>query len=315
MLENKRILITGGSGKIGNEVIKLIPESCEIMNIDLKTLAKKHPSNYQEKLIDISRYMDINRVFEEFNPDYVIHLAAVFERTWESIYYGNNNFYSNIVGGHNVFELALKQKVERLVNASSYLVYDSNAYLHKKLENSAPLELIESSSLNPRNLVGSAKYYAEKELEYYSNFGLNSISLRISRVYGPNANDVTSRWIRDIITGSKIEIWGKNQCMDYVHCHDIASSIILSLESDKTGIYNSGYGSPTYIYQLADFITNKLSSEYDVNIDYQDDNDIDKYEKSYLSIDKMKKDFGYSPKLNIEKGLTQTIEYELGKLN
>ena len=315
MLENKKILITGGSGKIGNETIKLIPESCEIMNIDLKTLTRKHPENYQEKLIDISRFMDINRVFEEFKPDIVIHLAAVFERTWESIYYGNNNFYSNIIGGHNVFELALKQRVERLVNASSYLVYDSKAYLHKNLDDTIPFELNESSNLNPRNLVGSAKYYGEKELEYYSNFGLDSVSLRISRVYGPNSNDVTSRWIRDIIAGNKIEIWGKNQCMDYVYCRDIASSIILSLDSKKSGIFNSGYGNPTYIHQLAEIISKKLNSDYVVKFEYKDDNEVDLYEKSYLSIDKAKQELGYRPETNIEKGLTQTIEYELNKQN
>ena len=80
-----------------------------------------------------------------------------------------NNFHNNIKLSNYLITIVSKVKsIKKIIFASSYLVYSSDLYLNKKSKK--PYKLHETSSLNPRNLIGAAKLYHESELKFLSNF-------------------------------------------------------------------------------------------------------------------------------------------------
>ena len=114
-------------------------------------------------------------------------------------------------------KLFIRQKnIKKIIFASSYLVYDSELYL-SNLPSEKPFELSEKNHLNPRNLIGLAKFYHEKELNFLKKFYLNNpkiVSIRIYRGYGKNSRDVISRWIREILRKKTIFVYKSENIFD-----------------------------------------------------------------------------------------------------
>jgi len=71
-----KLLITGGSGFIGtNYVDYALTKGCEVLNIDIKSPSKKEYKQYWVEC-DIMDYEKLEKIFLDFKPDYVVHLAA-----------------------------------------------------------------------------------------------------------------------------------------------------------------------------------------------------------------------------------------------
>ena len=108
------------------------------------------------------------------------------------------------------------KKIKKVIFASSYLVYDKSLYLRKN--SSLAVKLNENSSKETRNLVGTAKYYHEKEVEFYKKFKKNIKfhNLRIFRGYGPGSRDIISRWIRSSLNKEKINLFNAESSFDFI---------------------------------------------------------------------------------------------------
>ena len=103
-MRKKRIFISGGSGVIGNELVKILESKNYIIFVgDLK----KKPSNFSKKVLYYQG--DLNfvdpKIIREFKPEIFIHLAASFERSKEKYDFWKENFHNNVNLSHSLMTI------------------------------------------------------------------------------------------------------------------------------------------------------------------------------------------------------------------
>jgi nucleoside-diphosphate-sugar epimerase len=171
MEANKRILITGGSGFIGTNLIdKLIEEQWIVLNIDIKRpLNEKHLSWWRN--VDILDFEHLNKVIDEFKPEIIIHLAARTDTESENL----DDYKVNTEGTLNLVRIIEQSSfVKRFVNTSTQYVYKSKT---KPFADS-------NNEFNPHTVYGISKKIAE---EYTFNSNINCIwtIVRPVNIWGP----------------------------------------------------------------------------------------------------------------------------------
>lgn len=306
-LKNKRIIITGGAGVIGRELIeKLLKKEAIIRCFDIAP----HPQFFLGKVEYCQRDLaTLNPVeFTTFNPDIIFHLAATFERTEEDPEFWEDNFENNIILSHKVIDAAKKcKKLKKFIFASSYLNYSPSIYL-KNIPQDSFVKLKETDLINTRNLCGAAKYYTEKELEFISRmYGhFNSISARIFRVYGRGSRDIISRWIRMALNGNELILFQKENMFDFIFAGDVAKGLIKMAENvNKNVVVNLGTGTAWRIEKVIKILLKQIP---DIKI-----KEIKKeifFEASCADISNLMELTGWQPIITLEEGIKKIIEYE-----
>ena len=243
-MNRKRVFISGGAGVIGRALVPmLIDLNAEVMVGDLVEMPADFPSNI------IYRQGDLNDLTQDdinyFDPEIFIHLAATFERSEETYGHWEENFHHNIKLSHHLITILRNcPSLKRVVNASSYLIYDKSLYQFESTQ-TKPYRLKENDPINPRNLTGLSKLGHEIELEFLSNFKsdkFSSISARIYRGYGTNSRDIISRWVRALINKEEITVYNDEGFFDYMFAPDTATGILKLAESNISGVINLGTG-------------------------------------------------------------------------
>jgi carbamoyl-phosphate synthase large subunit len=308
MLEQKRIFVTGGSGVIGLELVpRLIESGATVLVGDLKP----EPAVFSG-LVSYRRG-DLNGItleeVNDFGPQIIIHLAATFERSNESLDFWEENFHHNVALSHHLMTLAQEcPSVGRVVFASSYLVYDQNLYQFSQPQKIAT-RLQEGDRLNPRNLTGMAKLAAEMELNFLSQFpqcNFSTVSARITRGYGRNSRDVISRWVRALIRGQSISVFRPEGIFDYIYAADSAEGLIrLAVNQEITGPINLGTGRSRSVAEVLAI----LDREFCHSVVVVEDSTI-AYEASEANIDLLMSLTGWSPEYDLERAILEIIEYE-----
>jgi len=300
-----KVFVSGGAGVIGRPLVgKLLQQGVNLMVVDLKPRPKEWPKSVHYIQEDLN-YLEKDKV-TKFNPDICFHLAASFERTEESLAFFQTNFYNNILLSHALLN-ALKEckQLKRVVFASSYLVYDSSSYLFKKAPEQV-VSLLETGTTKPRNLCGMAKLLHEQELEFVSsNAKFSTASARIFRVYGKGSQDIISRWIRDLIDGKQIDVFGKKGAFDYIFADDVAEGLLRLADSKVTGCVNLGTGKSRKVEDVLEILKKHFPNMKINEISHQGF-----VEASEADMKKFKKDLGWKPSQTLEKVIPKIISYE-----
>jgi len=305
--KNKKILVTGGAGVIGKELVnKMIELGANILCLDIVPKPKELSNMVEYRRVDLSNVK--SELIKEFNPEVIFHLAATFERTEETPEFWEDNFRNNIILSHNIIDAAKKcVNLEKFIFASSYLIYSPNLYLFSKPPiNSRKLK--ETELVNPRNLVGAAKYYTEKELEFINKMFGNfiSISARIYRVYGFGSRDVISRWVRMALNGDELIVFQKENMFDYIFAEDVAEGLIKMAENvNENEIINLGTGTARRIEDVIKILRDQIP---DIKV-----KEIEKeglFEASCADISNLIKLTGWQPKVALEEGIRKIVDYE-----
>lgn len=302
-----KVLVTGGAGVIGRPLVgKLMQMGVNLTVVDTKPRPKEWPKEVHYWQEDVNQ-IDKGKLLK-LNPDYCFHLAASFERSEESSAFFQKNFYNNVLLSHALL-FALKQckNLKRVIFASSYLVYDPQSYLFKTPPKRRT-NLIETSSLNPRNLCGSAKLLHEKELDSVSREAqFTSVSARIFRVYGKGSNDVISRWVRDLIKGKSITVFAKEGVFDYIYADEVAEGLVKLAGSDVTGPVNLGTGKARRIAE----VLNVLKMHFpDMEVEESKGDSL--FEASQASMEAFVKATSWRPTATLEKTIPKIVAYEKG---
>lgn len=311
-IANKRVIITGGAGVIGQELISRLNNlNCQVECFDLAA----KPASIRQSVEYIQKDLaQLNcKEFASFNPDVIFHLAATFERTEEDPCYWESNFSNNVIATHNVINAARAcVNLKRFIFASSYLVYSSSLYLFES-HPQRPVKLRETDQVNPRNLCGSAKYYSEKELEFLSRvegIPFTTVSARIFRVYGLGSRDVISRWIRASLSGETITVFGEDNSFDYIFAGDVAEGLLRLTESDTVSIVNLGTGISTKIEE----VINDLIAEVP-RVKIRRMNKKSLVEKSAADLSRLKKETNWVPQKTVAEGIQSIVEFERERLS
>ncbi len=304
-LEGVPVLVTGGAGVIGKELIKkLIKLGAKVRCVDFSAKPSQFCDNVDYWRLDLS---DPNSQFLfRFKPRYVFHLAADFERSTEDLDFWDSNFRNNVLASHYLLENVFKlPSLKKIIFASSYLIYDKNLY-----HDTFKINIInEESAINPRNQTGIAKLQTERDIEFFQanlTGNMNFANARIFRVYGRGSRDIISRWVRSALKKEKITVFGENNSFDYIHAWDVAQALIsLALSNEANGVFNVASGKSRSIKQ----VLNILKSNFQ-NLEINTSLDEIYPESSQADISKISKLTDWKPKYDLETGIKDLIEYE-----
>jgi len=252
--ENKKILIAGGSGLVGtNLLIKLIDLKAQVeASYNTKIQAKEHSKFY--KKYNFLNKKDCHRATK--NKD-IVYICAVKGSGIKKI---RENFFKNIQDNLllrlNILEACKKNRVKKIIWVSSSTTYQS---YNKKIKEK-DLDL----NKDPYDIyygIGWTYRYLEKIFNYFQNyFNMDIKIIRTSSVYGPydNFNLQTSHVIPALIKKSLdkkkiIEVWGnKKVTRDFVYISDLINFLLsVTMINKKLEPINFSHGKPTTIETLA----------------------------------------------------------------
>ena len=301
-----RIFITGGAGFIGIHLCKKLLE----LNHDV-TVYDNFSNSSQENFDSIIKQkvtlisgdiLDISKLVTSMqNHDVVIHLAAQISVP-ESVKNPKFTFDVNVNGTHNVLESCKKNKISKIIAASTAAVYQN---VSKKTI------LNESSVTEPSSPYGLSKLEMENIInDFTQTHNVNAIILRLFNVYGigqsPEYAGVITKFLSDIKSNDHLTIFGDgSQTRDFVHVNDVVSSIILSINSSNFGLYNVATGKSVTILDLAHLLIEQSKKKLDVVFEEQQKGDI-KY--SHASISKINQNLAFSPRYTITEGIKSLIK-------
>ena len=305
-VKNKKVFVSGAAGVIGIQLVKLLEkEGCKIFAADLKD----RPLEFSAKIF--YRQGDLNFInkfeIESYDCSIFFHLAASFERTFENLSFYKNNFSNNVHLSNKLLKLFCDSpKIEKIIFASSYLVYDKSNYITNNV--GFPKVLNEDSSKDTRNLVGTAKYAHEKEIEFYKKFKkkIKFHNVRIFRGYGLGSRDIISRWIRSALNNQIIQLYNLNSCFDFIFCTDSARGLLEIAHNKNLNQTSINLGSSKAI-KILEII--KILKNFFKNLKIKIKNSDKLIEKSYSGNFFLKK-IGWKPLVPIKQGILNIIKYE-----
>ena len=315
-ISNAKILVLGGAGFIGSQLIKelLKYNIGEVIIYDNFTRGKM--SNLEDSLTDnrvnIFEYGGDIRDRDILDQavagcDYVFHLAAMWLLHCKD--FPRTAFHVNIEGTFNVLEACVKHNIKKLIYSSSASVYGD----------AVEIPMTESHPLNNRNFYGATKIAGEAMCTAYNDrYGLEVISLRYMNVYGPNQDQyaaytgVIPIMLNKIDEGVSPVINGDgSQAYDFIYVEDVAAANIKALESDiKFGFYNIGTEVQTSIRELCNTILELKQSG--LKVQYKPYSTDDARQLVHNRIGSAKKaayEIGFSYKYNLRQGLEKLIEW------
>lgn len=306
-MQDKRIFISGGAGVIGTALVSLLLNlGADLYIGDLKPCPKRWLGKVRYRQGDLNTITDQELL--DFNPHIFFHLAATFERSEETYPFLEENYHHNVKLSHHLMG-CLKEApaLERVIFASSYLIYDPSLYLFKE-EPVSPTVLTEDSSIYPRNICGVAKLFHELELRFLEGFHkgrISFISARIFRVYGRNSRDVISRWVRSALRQETLRVYRPEGMFDYIFADDVAEGLIRLAQSSYSGVVNLGRGEARSIQQVLAILKLYFPS---LNI-VQEETDIP-IEASQANMQRFREITKWMPPHRLEDAISQIVETE-----
>jgi len=307
-----KILVTGGTGFIGSHLVKaLIKKRYKVLVLS-QSLPKKENFPAQVKFYKVNICSGkIDEIFKKERPKIIYHLAAYLPRTAiEESSYNILNIETNILGTLRILEASRNYKIKKIIFSSSAAIYGDPT--------SVPTP--ETYQANPMTLYGLAKFTAERLFEiYHQLYNIPYIIFRYSNVYGPGQRYTGKQgnliaYFVDKISGNKQPVINGDgkQTRDFIYIDDVIRANLLAIKENKVGIYNVGSGSGTSIneicYKICQIIGKKIKPKYNPAAKRG-------IKRSALEIKKIKKDFGYQPKISLDIGLQRTINFLKKKIN
>jgi UDP-glucose 4-epimerase len=308
MLEGKTVLITGGAGAIGcNLVSALLDKAEKIVVVD--NLDSGHeefvPKHARVQFIRGSILDErlMKGVFRE-NIDAVFHLAAHFANQ-NSIDHPEEDLEVNGMGTLKMLRLAQQHGVRRFVFASSSCVYGN---VEGAVREDAPHALDTPYAIT--KLLG--EHYAEFYHEYYK---LPTVTLRIFNSFGPGEKpgkyrNVVPNFIAAAMKGQKLPITGTgNETRDFNWIGNTVHGLLLAAEKENAvgEVFNIASGKATPIKDIAERINGIAGN--DAGIQLVQRRDWDRIMQRRGDISKAKKLLGYEPEIDLDKHLKMTYDW------
>lgn len=310
-LKNKIVLVTGGGGFIGSNIVDaLLESSAKVRVLDNFETGKRENLSHVVERIEIIEgdIRDLRTCVEVMHGvDLVCHQAALGSVP-RSIAEPATSILTNVAGTANVFQAARDSGVKRVVYASSSSVYGDSAILPKR-------EGTEGNVLSPYAL---SKVIDEQLAEIFARcYQMELVGLRYFNVYGPHQDPngpyaaVIPKYFAACASGKAPIIFGDGeQSRDFTFVRDVAqvNCAVLAAAAVKTSAYNVGAGQRTTVKILAETIA-QLSG-YTGAIEYVSPRPGDVLH-SLADASRLLGDFGCAPSTTLADGLKMSAAYYL----
>lgn len=299
----KKVMVTGGAGFLGRRLVgKLKERGCRYIFV---------PRSAQ---YDLVRMEDVERAYQDADPEIVIHLAAVCGGIQDNSKRPGTHFYNNLMMGVQAMEVARRRGIEKFVALGTVCAYPKFAPIpfdEDDLWDGYPEETNAAYGL-------SKKMYLVQSQAYRQQYGFNSIFLLPANLYGPgdNFNPETSHVIPALIKkcfdameqGDEfIEVWGTGKATrEFLYVDDAAEGILLATEFyNKPDPINLGCDSEISIRDLVELIVDLSGFQGEIR---WDPSKPDGQPRRRVSAKRAKAEFGFHCTIELEEGLKKTIE-------
>ncbi len=302
----KRILITGGAGFIGSAVIK------ELQTYNVELLVIDNLSFGNRKFIDVpdSHFLEfdildsdrLNQTVKEFNPHWIIHLAAVHFIPWCNKYpYKAADI--NIHGTIRVLDAAKgAQDLKGIFFASTAAVYPI-----------ADIPVTETHPTGPLDIYGLTKLTGERLMQGFNlETGIPAVVCRFFNAFGPNETNphLIPEIADQINAGARVlRLGNQKPKRDFIHTHDMARAVTALIQRFESGydVFNLGRGIEYSVLEVAKAFGEALGEEVKVEVDPAK---VRKTDRLHLlaDISKLKEFSGWEPTIPLEEGISTMIE-------
>lgn len=312
----KKILVTGGLGFIGSNLARaLVQIDAEVTVVD--NLWPEYGGNFfnvedirehlEVAICDVRDSSAMARLLEE--KDLVFNLAGQTSHL-DSMADPQTDLTINSQAQLSMLETC------REVNPGVKIVFASTRQLYGKPDY---LPVDENHPIRPVDVNGINKLAGELyHLLYHDVYGIQTTVLRLTNTYGPGMRTKDARqtflgiWIRSIVEGKPIEVFGQgSQLRDFNYVDDCVNALLIagSNEASAGKVYNLGSDEVTSLTELA-----KLMTGFDDRATFRlvpfpaerQAIDIGDY---YGDFSRIEKELGWRPEINLQEGLSRTIEY------
>lgn len=332
-LRSNSILITGSTGFIGFHLARKLMDNDNYEVIGIDNLNDYYGENLKESRLEILNQFenfhfhkvdlkdkeDVNAIFKEYHPDYVINLAAQ-----AGVRYSIENPYayvdSNLIGFVNILEACRNFPVKHLLYASSSSVYGGNKV--------APFSTNHNVD-HPVSLYAATKKSNELMAHTYSHlYGIPTTGLRFFTVYGPYGRPDMAYYsfTQDILAGKSIKVFNHGKMeRDFTYVDDIVEGIEkliplvpqpnpnwdeskdeLSTSFAPYKIYNIGNNNPVPLMRFINALESALGQEAEkIYLDMQPGDVL----RTYADVSDLEKDINFKPSTSIEDGLQKFVDW------
>ena len=332
-----RILVTGGAGFIGSAVIRHIIENTHhhVLNVDKLTYAGnleslqsiKKSERYQFFQTDICDQVELEKIFENFQPNVVMHLAA--ESHVDRSIDGPAAFIqTNIVGTYSLLEAARKYwlsltaevkesfRFHHISTDEVYGVLEGTTDLFKETTPYAPSSPYSASKASSDHLVRA----------WHRTYGLPTIVTNCSNNYGPYhfPEKLIPLVILNALDMKPLPIYGKgDQIRDWLFVEDHARALYQVVTTGAVGqTYNIGGHNEKQNIEVVKTICNILDElkpqangqKYESLIKFVEDragHDL----RYAIDAAKIEKELGWTPQETFETGIRKTVAWYLNNLD
>lgn len=303
-LENRRVLVTGGAGFLGQALCNTL------RRYDPEKIIVPRSSQY-----DLREASAIKQLFKDTRPEVIIHLAAVVGGIGANRENPGRYFYDNAVMGIQLMEMARRLDVAKYVQVGTICMYPKFTpvpFREEDLWIGYPEETNAPYGLAKKMLLVQAQAYRQQ-------YGMNAVTLLPVNLYGPRDNfdlhssHVIPALIRKVLeakqAGDKyVEAWGTGQASrEFIYVDDAAEGIAVAADCyDKPDPVNLGSGFEITIRDLTELIVELCGFPGEIRWDRSKP---DGQPRRCLDTSRAKEEFGFVANTKLRDGLLSTIRW------
>jgi len=297
-----KVLITGGSGHIGSHIAeRLLARKDDVLVIDNYATGRRDNLTAQSGLQIVEGTIAdkalVDKLFNDFKPDIVVHAAAAYKdpENWEE------DVLTNELGTVNVVKAAKRTGVKRVIYFQTSLCYGLQP-IEQPITLNHPL----FSGKSP----GGSSYAISKTggEQYIELSGLDFISFRLANSYGPrNLSGPLPTFYHRLTSNKGCFVMDTRR--DFIFVDDLVDCVIKAVDGAGTrGYYHISTGKDYSVKELFDATLKALGMSPDTPVEMRPRGEDDVF-TILIDPSKTNKDFGWTPKTPLETGIQKAIDW------
>lgn len=308
MESSKAIIVTGGAGFIGSELVRQLLDSHTVpvvvydnFSFGNRVNLPREAANVFVEEGDLRDQTRLQQVFEKYSPGSVFHLAAIHYIPY-CISHPQEAIQVNVEGTLNVLEQCGNSKVDSLVYASTMAVYPVSSDPHRERDSAQPIEI-----------YGMTKYFGERLVSaFHHDTGMRCAVARLSNAFG--RRETNAHVIPDILdqlrNGNEIRLGNIEPKRDFIHTSDIARALRLMASTNDFGLetFNLGTGVSISVSEVVKIIAELLGKPLKIVVEESRKRKVERM-NLVPDITKIRNRLHWRPEMSLKDGFADLLTW------